>query len=121
MKERAERLKVIKAIIKENRVDSQEKLLQILEDHGYSVTQATLSRDLKYLKVGKLSDGHSGYYYSIPSEEERREYIKNTFRCIADCDMCGLCTVFRGKDPEVAYADYINGKRVYLDVSKDYR
>ena len=49
------------------------------------------------------------------TEEERREYIKNTFRCIADCDMCGLCTVFRGKDPEVAYADYINGKRVYLD------
>ena len=26
------------------------------------------------------------------TEEERREYIKNTFRCIADCDMCGLCT-----------------------------
>ena len=55
------------------------------------------------------------------TEEERREYIKNTFRCTADCDMCGLYTVFRGKDPEVAYADYINGKRVYLDVSKDYR
>lgn len=28
---------------------------------------------------------------------------------------------FRGKDPEVAYADYISGKRDYLDVSKDYR
>ena len=55
------------------------------------------------------------------TEEERRQYIKNTFRCIADCDMCGLCTVFHGKDPEVAYADYINGKRHYLDVSKDYR
>ncbi len=55
------------------------------------------------------------------SREERREYIKNTFKCIADCDMCGLCTVFHGKDPEVAYADYINGKRDYLDVSKDYR
>ena len=26
------------------------------------------------------------------TEEERRQYIKNTFRCIADCDMCGLCT-----------------------------
>ena len=31
------------------------------------------------------------------TEEERRQYIKNTFRCIADCDMCGLCTVFHGK------------------------
>lgn len=37
------------------------------------------------------------------TEEERRQYIKNTFRCIADCDMCGLCTVFHGKDPEDAY------------------
>ena len=40
------------------------------------------------------------------TEEERRQYIKDTFPCIADCDMCGLCTVFRGKDPELAYADY---------------
>ena len=55
------------------------------------------------------------------TEEERRQYIKNTFKCIADCDMCGLCTIFHGKDPEVAYEDYINGKRDYLDVSKDYR
>lgn len=55
------------------------------------------------------------------TEEERRQYIKNTFRCIADCDMCGLCSVFHGKDPEVAYVDYISGKRDYLDVSKDYR
>ncbi|MEQ3122657.1 MAG: hypothetical protein ACLSV3_05650 [Roseburia sp.] len=36
------------------------------------------------------------------TEEERRQYVKNTFPCIADCDMCGLCMVFRGKDPELA-------------------
>ena len=45
------------------------------------------------------------------TEEERRVYIKNRFPCIADCDMCGLCKVFRGKDAETAYADYINGTR----------
>lgn len=55
------------------------------------------------------------------TEEERREYIMNTFKCIADCDMCGLCTVFRGKDPELAYADYITGKRDFLEVSGDYK
>ena len=44
------------------------------------------------------------------SVEERREYIKTRFPCIADCDMCGLCTVFHGKDAELAYEDYINGK-----------
>ena len=44
------------------------------------------------------------------TEAERRQYIKNASPCIADCEMCGLCTVFRGKDPELAYADYISGK-----------
>lgn len=55
------------------------------------------------------------------TEAERRQYIKNAFPCIADCEMCGLCTVFRGKDPELAYADYISGKRSYLEVSQEYR
>jgi hypothetical protein len=55
------------------------------------------------------------------TEEERREYIKSRFRCISDCDMCGLCTVFRGKDPEHAYHDYIVGVRDFMEVSADYR
>lgn len=55
------------------------------------------------------------------TKEERRQYVKMTFPCIADCDMCGICTVFRGKDPELAYADYIEGKREFVDVSGDYK
>lgn len=53
--------------------------------------------------------------------EERRAFIKKRFPCIADCDMCGLCKVFRGKDAETAYADYIQGVRSFLEVSADYR
>ncbi|MBP5660523.1 MAG: hypothetical protein J6X08_04240 [Lachnospiraceae bacterium] len=53
--------------------------------------------------------------------EERRAYIKRRFPCIADCDMCGLCTVFHGQDAEAAYDDYIAGKRSFADVSADYK
>ena len=53
--------------------------------------------------------------------EERRSYIKQRFPCLADCDMCGLCRVFHGQDPENAYADYINGDRSFLEVSADYK
>ena len=53
--------------------------------------------------------------------EERREYIKNRFPCLSDCDMCGLCKVFHGKDAETAYVDYIQGKRTFSEVSDDYR
>ena len=53
--------------------------------------------------------------------EERRAYIKEKFPCISDCDLCGLCKVFHGKDAETAYADYIKGHRTFTDVSADYK
>lgn len=77
MKERSERLKAIRQIVREHRIGSQETLLKHLRDHGFSVTQATLSRDLKALRVGKVSDGAHGYYYTLPTEEERRENERN--------------------------------------------
>ena len=55
------------------------------------------------------------------SEEERRKYIKDRYPCIADCDMCGLCTAFHGKDVEAAYDDYIKGVRSFAEVSDDYK
>ena len=53
--------------------------------------------------------------------EERRAYIKEKYPCIADCDMCGLCKIFRGADAEHAFDDYITGKRSFMEVSADYR
>ena len=55
------------------------------------------------------------------SENERRIFIKEKYPCIADCDMCGICTVFHGKDAEVAYEAYIRGERSFEEVSADYR
>lgn len=55
------------------------------------------------------------------TKEEREAFIRNTYRCIADCDNCGLCIIFHGKDPVIAYEDYIAGRRSYLEVSSDYR
>ena len=55
------------------------------------------------------------------TREERRVFIKNRYPCIADCDMCGICKVFHGMDPEEAYQDYINGIRSFAEVSADFR
>jgi transcriptional regulator of arginine metabolism len=111
MKERFERLKAVRGIIKAHRIDSQETLLQLLQEAGYTVTQATLSRDLKFLKVGKVSDGHSGYYYTVPSDEERREserhYIQDFLRGYVSIDWnVGLAVVrtFSGHSDSVALA-----------------
>ncbi len=73
MKDRLTRLKSIKKLIRNNTIESQDSLLSFLQKEGFEVTQATLSRDLKLLKVGKISDGHSGYVYTLPSEDDNRE------------------------------------------------
>ena len=53
--------------------------------------------------------------------EERREYIKTRYQCISDCDNCGICQIFHGSDPEVAFDDYIQGRAEYMDVLMRYR
>lgn len=55
------------------------------------------------------------------TKEQREQYIKEVFKCRGDCDSCGICKVLRGKTPEVAYTDYIEGRRDFADVAADYR
>lgn len=67
MKIKAQRLAVIKNIISSQKVSSQEELLTLLEKEGFLTTQATLSRDLKFLKVAKIPYSDMGYVYELPS------------------------------------------------------
>lgn len=69
MKNRSERLLQIRKIINNQRIASQEELLSHLKDEGFSMTQATLSRDLKYLRVSKVHDDEKGYVYFLPDSE----------------------------------------------------
>ena len=55
------------------------------------------------------------------SREERETVIREMFKCRGDCDACGLCAVFRGKEPEIAYQDYIDGKCSFLEISREFR
>lgn len=61
----------IRKIITKNNVHSQEDLLKRLEEKGYELTQATLSRDLKFMQVGKVSHPVKGYVYVMPGLDER--------------------------------------------------
>ncbi len=99
MKERLTRLKTVRKLIKNNRIESQEELLGLLQSEGFDVTQATLSRDLKLLKVGKISDGHAGYMYTLPDDDERREseeiYIQDFLRGYVSIDFSGNIVVIK--------------------------
>lgn len=99
MKERHSRLKAIRKLIKNHRIESQETLLSYLQKEGYEVTQATLSRDLKMLKVGKVSDGNAGYFYTLPSDEENQEseqiYKRDFLRGYVSIDWSGNIIVIK--------------------------
>ena len=73
MKERLARLKVIKKLVKSEKIMSQHAFLEFLSKEGFEVTQATLSRDLKVLKVGKIPDSNGSYIYSLPGESDKHE------------------------------------------------
>lgn len=73
MKIKAQRLIAIKQLISSRKVSSQEELVVLLEAEGYKITQATLSRDLKYLKVAKVPDAETGYKYVIPETGPKQE------------------------------------------------
>ncbi|TAJ13238.1 ArgR family transcriptional regulator [Marinilabiliaceae bacterium JC017] len=78
MKIKAQRLIAIKNIISTRKISSQEELLALLNDDGYQITQATLSRDLKFLKVAKVSDPETGYKYVIPKSSANKEEEDNS-------------------------------------------
>ena len=68
MRNKRERLHVISEILKLNVIGSQEELLDKLTERSYNITQATLSRDLKTLKVAKTPLANGTYKYSLPSQ-----------------------------------------------------
>ena len=63
----------ILSIISEYEVENQETLKQLLEQRGYSVTQATVSRDINELNLKKEANGI--YKYTVP--------LKNMVECPA--------------------------------------
>lgn len=68
MKKKANRLDAIKMTISSREISSQEELSQALSKEGFEVTQATLSRDLKQLKVAKAANAEGKYVYVLPND-----------------------------------------------------
>ncbi len=55
-------------IIKEHSVDTQEMLQKLLAESGFDVTQATVSRDIKEMKLIKKHIRHGVYKYAAPQQ-----------------------------------------------------
>lgn len=80
MKNKTNRLDTIKMLISSKEICSQEELLEYLRKEGLGVTQATLSRDLKQLKVAKASSMTGRYAYVLPNSTVYRRLPDNNYQ-----------------------------------------
>ena len=70
-------------IIKSTAIETQEELAEELKKAGFDVTQATVSRDIKNLKLVKKQDNKGHYRYTI-IEEEKNEMVDRLSNILAN-------------------------------------
>lgn len=64
-------------------IDTQEELLRRLREAGFEVTQATVSRDIKELRLLKVLSPDGKYRYT-PAKEETKENTAKFYSLFAD-------------------------------------
>lgn len=67
---KSERHSAIIKLIQAEQIKTQAELAQKLNEHGFNVTQATVSRDIKLLGLVKKTDRHNISGYALPTQHE---------------------------------------------------
>jgi transcriptional regulator of arginine metabolism len=95
-------------VIKDNRVSSQELLRELLLERGTEVTQATLSRDIRELRLVKVPDADGTGHYSLPEEWEStpplESLLPTLFRSVDGVDHLLVIHTLKGAAQTVAAA-----------------
>ena len=74
---RISRQNKILELIENYEIETQDKLVSMLRDFGYDVTQATISRDIKELQLIKILSSSGKYKYAAASGSEG--FMSNRF------------------------------------------
>ena len=82
---KAERQEVIRNILNEQEIQTQEELAEALRKRGFSVTQATVSRDIREMRLIKLSRSNGGYQYGIQEGNTDIGSNERMIRMLREC------------------------------------
>ena len=81
-------------IISEYAIETQDQLIAKLAEYGMEVTQATISRDIRELKLVKVSAEDGGYRYAMTPKEDvssaskyRTILLQSVVRAEAACNL----------------------------------
>ena len=75
-------------IIHSTPVDTQDELLKRLRESGFEVTQATVSRDIKELRLVKTLDSDGQYRYS--TARQQNDHISSKFHSLFNDAVIGI-------------------------------
>jgi len=64
------------SLISKYEIETQEELIGMLCKEGFQVTQATVSRDIRELKLTKVLTGKGSYRYTVPTNNDSVPLIK---------------------------------------------
>lgn len=85
-------------LVQHMRIGTQEELADLLNREGYKVTQATVSRDIKELKLSKVPGAGGAQYYQLLEPEEQAysdKYIRVLREALLSMDTAGNLLVIR--------------------------
>ena len=87
---KSKRHEKILELIRDNDIETQEQLLQQLQECGFNTTQATISRDIKELRIVKELTSLGTYRYCVPEKDAPpalSDRLNNIFReCVISVD-----------------------------------
>lgn len=66
---KSERQEAIIELLRSQKIETQSDLASALQEKGFRVTQATVSRDIKEMRLVKVSSPGGGYQYALPGQE----------------------------------------------------
>ena len=82
---KSKRHAMITRLIAAQNIETQEELAGILREHGFSVTQATVSRDIKELRLVKVLTSEGRYRYATVEKAEadmQERFIQMFTNCV---------------------------------------
>ena len=79
---KAKRQALIREIVESQSIQTQEELAEALRVHGMVVTQATVSRDIKELRLIKTLSPNGNYHYTTHGEKGGRVDLSFKFHAI---------------------------------------
>lgn len=128
--EKSRRHRLILDAISENQISNQEQLVECLKSNNISVTQPTLSRDLRELRIVRVPNGNS-YCYQPPTKdtgispvaglpEKLREIASLVVAAIKSSDTVVALTTLPGRAQGLAqFLDSCNLPEIMATVAGD--